>query len=179
MASTGEEEVEYESDPKKVKCSLAMQRRKVTSDDEEGKREANNNIEVRMDRRAVIHSDESDGQGSAIDYYDDEEELDLEEEIYDEEEEDEEKIDEKKIEEVGRGELQGNMDRTGDDMKEAVVGDGNRNMDEVVEINNNNNVKEEDEEEKKENEPFAVPTVGAFYMHDDRFQDNVGGRHRI
>ncbi|XP_054781031.1 protein MLN51 homolog [Prosopis cineraria] len=35
-----------------------------------------------------------------------------------------------------------------------------------------------DSEEKKENEPFAVPTGGAFYMHDDRFRDNSGGRHR-
>ena len=33
-------------------------------------------------------------------------------------------------------------------------------------------------EEKKENEPFAVPTAGAFYMHDDRFRDHAGGRHR-
>ncbi|KAF2301307.1 hypothetical protein GH714_022545 [Hevea brasiliensis] len=30
----------------------------------------------------------------------------------------------------------------------------------------------------RENEPFAVPTAGAFYMHDDRFKDNAGGRHR-
>jgi hypothetical protein len=33
-------------------------------------------------------------------------------------------------------------------------------------------------EEKKENEPFAVPTAGAFYMHDDRFRDNSGARQR-
>uniref|UniRef100_A0A7N0RHQ5 Btz domain-containing protein n=1 Tax=Kalanchoe fedtschenkoi TaxID=63787 RepID=A0A7N0RHQ5_KALFE len=31
----------------------------------------------------------------------------------------------------------------------------------------------EGEEEKKEHEPFAVPTAGAFYMHDDRFRDNA------
>ncbi|KAF9690042.1 hypothetical protein SADUNF_Sadunf01G0154700 [Salix dunnii] len=37
---------------------------------------------------------------------------------------------------------------------------------------------EEGEEGKKENEPFAVPTAGAFYMHDDRFRDSAGGRHR-
>lgn len=34
------------------------------------------------------------------------------------------------------------------------------------------------EEGKKENEPFAVPTAGAFYMHDDRFRDSAGGRNR-
>ena len=36
----------------------------------------------------------------------------------------------------------------------------------------------EGEEGKKENEPFAVPTAGAFYMHDDRFRESSGGRHR-
>ncbi|KAF8715699.1 hypothetical protein HU200_026641 [Digitaria exilis] len=37
------------------------------------------------------------------------------------------------------------------------------------------------EEEKKGNEPYAVPTTGAFYMHDDRFQEGRGrvrGRQR-
>ena len=37
---------------------------------------------------------------------------------------------------------------------------------------------EDHSEEKKENEPFAVPTAGAFYMHDDRFRDNAGARQR-
>ncbi|KAK4359466.1 hypothetical protein RND71_021695 [Anisodus tanguticus] len=32
--------------------------------------------------------------------------------------------------------------------------------------------------EKKENEPYAVPKAGAFYMHDDRSGDNVVGRHK-
>ncbi|XVF26711.1 hypothetical protein REPUB_Repub14bG0042000 [Reevesia pubescens] len=184
MATTGEEEVEYESDPEEVKRSLSMRRREAASDDEEGEREEDNNTEARMDRRAVIHSDESDGQGAAADYDDDdeEEELDLEddeEEVYDEVEVEEE-IDEEELEEVRKGELQGNVERIGEDVKEALVDYGNRNVDEGVEINNNNNnhVGEEDEEEKKENEPFAVPTAGAFYMHDDRFRDNSGGRHR-
>ena len=38
------------------------------------------------------------------------------------------------------------------------------------------------EEEKKGNEPYAVPTSGAFYMHDDRFQEGRGrgrGRQRF
>ncbi|XWS19029.1 hypothetical protein CRYUN_Cryun32bG0095800 [Craigia yunnanensis] len=153
-----------------------MRRREAASDDEEGEREEDNNTEARMDRRAVIHSDESDGQGGAADYDDDEEEY--LEEVYDEEEEEEEEIDEEEIEEVEKGEVEGNVERTGEDVKEALVGDENRNVDEGVEINNNNHVGEEDEEEKKQNEPFAVPTAGAFYMHDDRFRDNVGGRHR-
>jgi len=34
------------------------------------------------------------------------------------------------------------------------------------------------EGEEKEQEPFAVPTSGAFYMHDDRFQEENRGRRR-
>ncbi|GMH03661.1 hypothetical protein Nepgr_005500 [Nepenthes gracilis] len=33
-------------------------------------------------------------------------------------------------------------------------------------------------EDEEDNEPFAVPTAGAFYMHDDRFRDNSGRPHR-
>ncbi|PPS12309.1 hypothetical protein GOBAR_AA08317 [Gossypium barbadense] len=135
MATMGEDEVENYSDPEEGKRSLTMQRRKAASDDEEGEGEVDNNNAVRMNPRAVIHSDESNSQG-----------------------------------------VQGNVERTGG---AAVVDNGNRNVDEVVEISNgNNHVGGEDEHEKKENEPFVVPTAGAFYMHDDRFRDNVGGRHR-
>ncbi|KAK8581239.1 hypothetical protein V6N12_071473 [Hibiscus sabdariffa] len=187
MATMGEEELEYESDPEEAKRSLAMRRREAACDDEEGEREEANNTEARVDRRAVIHSDESDGQGGAADYDDDEEELNLEEdeeveEVYDEEEGE---FDDDEAVEIRKGELQGNVERTGEDVKEAVVVDGNRNVDEGVEINNNDNnhvgeegEEGEGEEEKKENEPFAVPTAGTFYMHDDRFRDNVGARQR-
>ncbi|KAE8700639.1 CASC3/Barentsz eIF4AIII binding, putative isoform 3 [Hibiscus syriacus] len=158
MAKTGEEEVEYESDPEEAKRSLAMRRREAASDDEEDEREEAKNTEARVDRRAVIHSDESDDQGGAADYDDDEEELDLDDddEVYDEEDEE---FDEEEVEEVRKGELQENVERNREDVKESGGG-------------------EEGEEEKNENEPFAVPTAGAFYMHDDRFRDNVGGRHR-
>ncbi|KAA3455543.1 Protein CASC3 [Gossypium australe] len=166
MATTGEE-VEYESDPEEVKRSLAMRRREAASDDED------NNTEPRMDRKTVVHSDESDGQG---------EELDLEE-SYDEEEEEEEEIDEEGAEKGGKTVLQRNLDEIGEDLKEAVVRDVNwsyTDEEEVdVEINDNNdNHVEEKDEKGKENEPFAVPTAGAFYMHDDRFRENVGGRRR-
>ncbi|KAH1114144.1 hypothetical protein J1N35_007522 [Gossypium stocksii] len=180
MATTGVEEVEYESDPEEVKRSLAMRRREAASDDEEGEREGENNAEARMDRRAVIRSDESDGQGGAADYDDDEEELDLEEveeEVYDEYEEEEEDIDEEEIDEVGKVEVRGNVKITGEDVKEAVVDNGNGDVDEGLGIDNNH-IGEGHEEGKKENEPFSVPTAGVFYMHDDRFRDNVGGRHR-
>ncbi|PPD74612.1 hypothetical protein GOBAR_DD28457 [Gossypium barbadense] len=63
MATTGEDEVEYYSDPEEVKCSLTMQRRKAASDDEEGEGEVDKNNAVRMNPRAVVHSDESDSQG--------------------------------------------------------------------------------------------------------------------
>ncbi|KAG4211775.1 hypothetical protein ERO13_A02G122300v2 [Gossypium hirsutum] len=177
MATTGVEEVEYESDPEEVKRSLAMRRREAASDDDEGERDEENNAEARMDRRSVIRSDESDGQGGAADYDDGVEELDLEEveEVYDEYEEEEEEIDEEEIDEVGKVEVRGNVKITGDDVKEAVVENGN--VDEGLGIDNNH-IGEEHGEEKKENEPFAVPTAGLFYMHDDRFRDNVGGRHR-
>ncbi|GMI82059.1 CASC3/Barentsz elF4AIII-binding protein [Hibiscus trionum] len=189
MATTGGEEVEYESDPEEAKRSLALRRREAASDDEEGEREDANNTEPMVDRRDVIHSDESDGQGGAADYDDDDEELDLEEdeeveEVYDEEDEE---FDDEEVDEVRKGELQEIVEKTGEDVKEEeeeAAANGNRNVDEGVEINNNDNnhVGEEgeegEEEEKKENEPFAVPTAGAFYMHDDRFRDNVGARHR-
>ncbi|XP_039033471.1 protein MLN51 homolog isoform X2 [Hibiscus syriacus] len=181
MATTGEEEMDYESDPEEVNRSLAMRRRRAASDDEEDERGVDdNNNAVAMDLRVAVQSDESDGQEGAADYDDDEVELELEEEGEEEEayydEEEEEDIDEEEIEEVRRKEVEGNVERTGG---EALVDDGNRNVDKRVEISNSNNlVGEEDEEGKKENEPFAVPTNGAFYMHDDRFGDNVGGRHR-
>ncbi|KAG8483397.1 hypothetical protein CXB51_022231 [Gossypium anomalum] len=175
MATTGEE-VEYESDPEEVKRSLAMRRREAASDDED------NNTEPRMDRKTVVHSDESDGQGGAADYDDGEEELDLEE-SYDEEEEEEEEIDEGGVEKVGKTVLQRNLDEIGEDLKEAVVSDVNwsytdeEEVDVEINDNNDNHVEEKDKKEK-ENEPFAVPTAGAFYMHDDRFRENVGGRRR-
>ncbi|PPS12497.1 hypothetical protein GOBAR_AA08131 [Gossypium barbadense] len=106
-----------------------------------------------MDRKTVVHSDESDGQGGGV-------------------------------EKVGKTVLQRNLDEIGEDLKEAVVSDVNwsctdeEEVDVEINDNNDNHVEEKDEKEK-ENEPFAVPTAGAFYMHDDRFRENVGGRRRF
>ncbi|KAJ9179125.1 hypothetical protein P3X46_010948 [Hevea brasiliensis] len=181
MAKVGEEDVEYESDPEEEKRLLGMRRREAASDDEEGEGEE----KPRMDRRAPIHSDECDGQGGAAEYDDDEEELegeDVEEEVYEDEEayEDEEEEDEIDGFEEGK---EGNERRGGGDggvegKEKEVEG---RKVEEGLEIKaveNHVEEEEEDEEGKKENEPFAVPTAGAFYMHDDRFRDNAGGRHR-
>lgn len=186
MATGGEEEVEYESDPEEAKRSLAMRRREA-SDDEEG--EEDRREKPTVDRRVGIRSDESDGQGGAADYEDDEElgvEDDEEEEEIDEEEEEVEEGDEEEEEEEyhesGReGETEHVAGAAGVESPTVAVpketyGDERRAAEDSV--NEHAGAQAEDEEEKKENEPFAVPTAGAFYMHDDRFRDNAGGRHR-
>ncbi|PON58926.1 Btz domain containing protein [Trema orientale] len=178
MATVGAEEVDYESDPEEAKRSLAMRRREA-SDDEEG--EGSEKLRG-VDRRGGIHSDESDGQGGAAEY-DEEDELGLEDDEEDlggEEEIDEEEFDEGEEEEEvykasGR-EPQGGVESSAVAVSSELAGDGRRPIDESVDANVGSQA--EGEEEKKENEPFAVPTAGAFYMHDDRFRDNAGGRHR-
>ncbi|KAL5822939.1 hypothetical protein ACOSQ4_020839 [Xanthoceras sorbifolium] len=174
---------EYESDPEEVKRSLVMRRREASDDEEEESeergREKRGNIRM-MEHRDLIHSDdESDGQGGAPADYDEEEEVeeDEEEEVYDDE-----------VDEEVYGEQEG-KEGEGNDLEVKIKGmesvDGERSMEGAVDAtvgdndNENNEVTEGMEEGKKEsNEPFAVPTAGAFYMHDDRFRDNVGGRHR-
>ncbi|KAM2957813.1 hypothetical protein FF2_024745 [Malus domestica] len=177
MASMGKEDVEYESDPEVTKRSLAMRRRAAASDDEEGEEEATE--KPRKDPRAAVHSDESDDQGGAAEYDDDEEleeEGEEEEELGEEEEFEEEVVEEEELEryqERGReGELGGRVEVLA--VKESS-GDGRRSVEGSVDENGGNQA--EEGEEKKENEPFAVPTAGAFYMHDDRFRENSGGRH--
>lgn len=148
MASAGEEETEYESDPEEAKISLKMRRREASDDEDE--REEGENPTVDSE------GDESDGQGGADDYDEEYEE----EEEYDEQQE--EVVEEREIgverEIVGGTKAVEEMAENGEEIGEDQQGEG--------------------EEEKKENEPFAVPTSGAFYMHDDRFRDNAGGKHR-
>ncbi|KAL5729353.1 hypothetical protein ACHQM5_002322 [Ranunculus cassubicifolius] len=161
-----EEESEYESDPEETALSLSM-RRRVASDDSEEENEEIGTTRLRVDPRVEIGSDgELDGQGGV----DDDENFE-EEEVQEVEEEYEERegetdshpkpSDEREIqvaveagEEFGEEEQRSNVEETG-----GVEGN------------------EGEEGEKKENEPFAVPTAGAFYMHDDRFRENVGGRN--
>ncbi|XP_061981460.1 protein MLN51 homolog [Populus nigra] len=163
MTKVGEEEIVYESDPEEEKRLLVRRRREAASDDEEGEGEE----KPRNNRRAPIHSDESDGQGGAADYDDDEEEALNEEE--DEEDEEEEVYEE----EEGNKEGVGGSGNAGVEVREKEI-EGRKEQvggEEKVEG-------EEGEEGKKGNQPFAVPTAGAFYMHDDRFRDSAGGRHR-
>uniref|UniRef100_A0A803LEL4 Btz domain-containing protein n=1 Tax=Chenopodium quinoa TaxID=63459 RepID=A0A803LEL4_CHEQI len=160
MAGEGEEEIEYESDPEEAKMSLKMRRREASDDEEEEdeeeeEEEREREVERRrreaaLPRSGIVDSEgESDGQGAAADYDDDEEEED-------EEEDGEEYYDEQEYEVEGVVVFDA---YDGGEVGGQGVGVGG-------------------EGEKKENEPFAVPTTGAFYMHDDRFKDNAGGRHR-
>ncbi|KAK1416827.1 hypothetical protein QVD17_25944 [Tagetes erecta] len=166
MADVGEDE-EYESDPEQAKLSLKMRRRRTASDDEEDDADGDGVDRVRVRVTDSRVSDyESDGQGAAADYDDDEYDL-VEEEEEEEEELREEVVDEvvvsvkKEIDETDGGGVFVSESVDQFDVNENGVGEGEG----VV-------------EGKKENEPFAVPTAGAFYMHDDRFRDSAGGRHR-
>ncbi|KAG9459323.1 hypothetical protein H6P81_003831 [Aristolochia fimbriata] len=170
--ATEAEEPEYESDPEGSPLPLALRRREA-SDDEEGDDGDDRRKPMRHDPRAGVHSDgESDGQGGAQVYDEEESEIEEEEEDQDVEDElgvvEEEEFDEQVSErtqdarevevKIGVPEPEPDSERPGDNI------DMDQNANQV--------------EDKKDAEPFAVPTAGAFYMHDDRFRDNGGGRHR-
>ncbi|XP_021736809.1 protein MLN51 homolog isoform X2 [Chenopodium quinoa] len=195
MAGEGDEEIEYESDPEEAKMSLKMRRREASDDEEEEDEEEEEEEEERereverrrreaaFPRSGIVDSEgESDGQGAAADYDDDEEE---------EEEDGEEYYDEQEYEVEGvvvfdgydGGEVDGQGVGVGGEVSEAgkAVGEAGESG-KTGEGGEGDGEGEgeggQGEGEKKENEPFAVPTTGAFYMHDDRFKDNAGGRHR-
>nr|XP_018624791.1 protein MLN51 homolog isoform X2 [Nicotiana tomentosiformis] len=162
MAGVGEKEVEeYESDPEEAKMSLKMRRREASSDDEEGEEK------TEKPSRRIDDSDndsEEEGQGAAAEY---DEEYELEEEEYVEEEE---VYDEGSV---------GNEESTVGEA-EAILGEEDEVVKEVVrELNSGMDDGDGDEvvvvpgEANKPNEPYSVPTAGAFYMHDDRFRDNA------
>ncbi|XP_048129695.1 protein MLN51 homolog isoform X2 [Rhodamnia argentea] len=190
MATGREDEVEYESDPDETKQSLAMRRRRAASDDEESEKEEALEGEGGKESRAGrVRSEESDSEGGAADYDDEEGELEEEEELDGEEEEEEgnyedaeEVIDEEKMNErrVGEVERNDNINMGHEEEKEVVDRDFKDEGQIAVEepLGEWGEDQAEDQVEKKENEPYAVPTAGAFYMHDDRFRDNVGGRNR-
>ncbi|XP_052182214.1 protein MLN51 homolog isoform X2 [Diospyros lotus] len=178
MAAPGENDVEYESDPEEAKRSLTMRRREA-SDDEEGEEDGDGTKREgaprTSDSRDGVGSDvESDGEGAPAEYDDEESEIE-EEELgrEDEEEEEGEAVVEEEEYDGGGGEVEAAAAGAGLAAKE-LDGNGGRSLGESVEIRELN----QSEEGKKENDPFSVPTAGAFYMHDDRFRDNAGGRHR-
>ena len=143
-----DDEHEYESDPDEALLPSAMRRREA-SDDEDGVEESDAEGEaVRVSRRTgrIASEEESDGQGGAPGY--DNEEDSGREEYAEECAEDD---DEESVEDV-------------DDQNHVVEKEDQREN------------AQEEVAEKKVNEPFAVPTAGAFYMHDDRFRNSRGGR---
>ncbi|CAA6666279.1 unnamed protein product [Spirodela intermedia] len=161
-----EDEPEYESDPEEALLPSAMRRREASDDEEEVEGSDGEGKMTRAARRigGIGSEEDFDGQGAAPGYEDE----DSEREDYVEEvaEDDEELAEEEAGLRAGRAEIpaeglefagEGNgFDGENQDYHEKGQGEG---------------------EEKKENEPFAVPTAGAFYMHDDRFRENGGGRH--
>ncbi|KAG8077273.1 hypothetical protein GUJ93_ZPchr0007g4585 [Zizania palustris] len=150
-AGTGEEDDEYMSDPDDA--PLPAMRRREASDDEGSE-------EGRRPPRGRIGSDrdDDDGQGAAEVY---------EDEAYEDDEEYYDDLGEE--EEVGE-----EYDGRAAPPKEVAVAQGGEG--EKAEVQGAE--AEADGEEKKEHEPFAVPTSGAFYMHDDRFQEENRGRRR-
>ncbi|XP_062231980.1 protein MLN51 homolog [Phragmites australis] len=148
-----EAEEEYESDLDDA--PLPAVRRRAAASDDEGEDEDGGTPS--RPRKAGSDAD-SDGQGAAEAY--DEGAYEDGEEGYEEHEEAYEEF-----EEGGGGER--------GVAAEAVVeaGDGEGKA-------GDGDAEEADDaaagEEKKGNEPYAVPTTGAFYMHDDRFQEARG-----
>ncbi|XP_057504997.1 protein MLN51 homolog [Actinidia eriantha] len=189
MASAAEEGLEYESDPEEAKRSLTMRRREASDEEEEEEEEGDGDERERpvrrIDPRDEIRSDgELDGQGAPEEYYDEESEIE-EEELSEEDEEEEEEVVEEEEYEVSVGKAVEGSDEVEHVAAAAVDGGGvvGKQLDEgrersVEESKELQGVDQVEEEEKKENEPFAVPTAGAFYMHDDRFRDKAGGRNR-
>ncbi|XP_006646061.1 protein MLN51 homolog [Oryza brachyantha] len=149
-AETGDEdEEEYVSDPDDA--PLPAMRRREASDDE-GSEEG---------RRIGSDREDDDGQGAA-EAYEDEAYEDDDEEYYDD-----------LGEEVGEG-FEEEYDGRAEPPKEVASAQG----EEGEKVEGEGAEAEGDGEEKKEHEPFAVPTSGAFYMHDDRFQEENRGRRR-
>ncbi|XP_073141664.1 protein MLN51 homolog [Henckelia pumila] len=168
-----EEDIEYESDPEELKMSLKMRRRQASDDEEEGGDDG--------EEKPVRRVDEFDGEseGAVAEYEDDLEE----EDYYDLDEENmEEEIEEAKYGERGSEIGGGSVLVVPVDGAQPVKAGFDGDMGEEIVVKNGAEIIDEirggHEEDKKEIEPYAVPTAGAFYMHDDRFQDNTRGRNR-
>lgn len=169
------EEQDYESDPEDALLPSAMRRREA-SDDEDGDR-SEGGEKPRRDRLVGIGPEgELDDEGAAPEY-EDEEELDGDE--YEEYEEDEEFEEEGGVEEGGSQEVVASRSQVV--LVPEMDGDGQKPPGEAVghDTAEAEVLAEEEFEEKKENAPYAVPTVGAFYMHDDRVGQNGRGRQRL
>lgn len=152
-----EDDEEYVSDPDDA--PLPTMRRREASDDE--------GSEDGRPRARIGPDQDDDGQGAPEAYDDEVDEED--EEYYDEEEED-----------VGEGFEEQYEGRAAPPMEDGGGGGGqvSRGEDGVTGEEGLPEGEAKGEGEEKEQEPFAVPTSGAFYMHDDRFQEENRGRRR-
>ncbi|MCO5552708.1 hypothetical protein L7F22_006225 [Adiantum nelumboides] len=158
-ASGGEEEAEYESDSEGGTSALAL-RRRVASDVED------EDHEVSVEREGVY--DDEDDPGAPPDEDEDPEEDEDEEEEYADSEDAARTHD--ASEEDDNGEEKFSQQRSVEHVSEGAVG--------AAELSKGNGSKEGPGEDKQSAEPFAVPTTGAFYMHDDRFRNNGAIRAR-
>uniref|UniRef100_A0A0E0FSC1 Btz domain-containing protein n=1 Tax=Oryza nivara TaxID=4536 RepID=A0A0E0FSC1_ORYNI len=175
-----EDEEEYESDLDDAPLP-AVRRRAAASDDEEGGGASGSSAPWSVAGSDLDSYSDSDGQGAA-EMYDDEEEGSEERDeleagggggggggVGGEALEDEGKCaDEEALEDEGR---------YGDEEADGVVaalGDEGKCDGEEAEVEA---AVEGAEVVNKEGEAQAVPTIGAFYMHDDRFRDPENGRH--
>ncbi|CAN6336981.1 unnamed protein product [Urochloa humidicola] len=148
-------EEEYESDLDDA--PLAALRRRDAASDDEGE-EDDEDVGTPSRRRKAGSDADSDGQGAP--------------EVYDEGayEDGEEEYEEYGDEVYGGRRVASEAVATAGQEEGEVGGGEAEKADEAA---------PGEEEEKKGNEPYAVPTTGAFYMHDDRFQEGRGrGRGR-
>ncbi|CAH9146738.1 unnamed protein product [Cuscuta epithymum] len=181
-ARVGEEDVEYESDPEEAKLSLKMRRREASDDEEESCEES----EKQIPPRRIDSDGESDRQGGFADF--------------EEEEEDGEEGEDglEYFEEYGVEYVEEGKEYVDGGLPASVEVDDEAQTEPVVALGGPEVIGEglaveaihkglDGEDgghlqaklvEKKEHEPYAVPTAGAFYMHDDRFGDNARGRQR-
>eukprot|EP00267_Zea_mays_P026134 XP_008654235.1 uncharacterized protein LOC100191432 isoform X3 [Zea mays] len=147
------EDEEYVSDPDDE--ALPTMRRREASDDE-GSEDGRPTARMGPDQ-------DDDGQG-APEAYDDEVD-----------EEDKEYYDEEDMGEGFEEEYEGRVALPMDDGGGSQV---SRGEDGVAMEEGLTEGEAKGEGGEKEQEPFAVPTSGAFYMHDDRFQEENRGRRR-
>ncbi|KAL8098983.1 hypothetical protein AgCh_031625 [Apium graveolens] len=162
MATVAEDElVDYESDPEDAKLSLTMRRREASDDEDDD--EQGETLRRRVGSRgsdSVSEGAAAEDDGEESDEFDGEDEVDV-------------------GVESGVKIVGGELVVEGEDLEVSEANEGVEGENEG--IGGVDGGEGSGEKEKKESEPFAVPTAGAFYMHDDRFRESGGagtGRHR-
>ncbi|KAL0910142.1 hypothetical protein M5K25_021085 [Dendrobium thyrsiflorum] len=173
------EDVEYDSDPEDA-LRPSMMRRREASDDEdaEGSCGEGGSKPVRKERLGIRSDDELEGEGGAPGYDEEEYEEQEEEEMLGEEVEEEGMEGEDEVEVLERAALERGRSRDAGEFEGSAVLPEESGLRSGGEMGGFKEKNPGEEEEKKESEPYAVPTAGAFYMHDDRFEENGRGRHR-